>query len=69
MPHYKAIISYPELVKREGLMVQKGMNFRIKPNYTIILMSVRKGAPYNDRWHEDSGLLEYEGHDQPEYDN
>ena len=45
MPHYKAIISYPELVKREGLMVQKGMNFHIKPNYTIILMSVRKGAP------------------------
>jgi len=28
-------------------------------------MSVRRGAPYNDRWHEDTGLLEYEGHDEP----
>jgi hypothetical protein len=28
-------------------------------------MSVRKGAPYRDKWHSDSGLLEYEGHDEP----
>jgi hypothetical protein len=28
-------------------------------------MSVRKGAPYRDRWHEDTGLLEYEGYDAP----
>jgi hypothetical protein len=41
------------------------MNFRIKPGYSIILMSVREGAPYRDRWHEDTGLLEYEGHDEP----
>jgi hypothetical protein len=27
-------------------------------------MSVRKGAPYRDRWHDDTGLLEYEGHDE-----
>jgi hypothetical protein len=26
-------------------------------------MSVRKGAPYQDQWHEESGMLEYEGHD------
>ena len=45
-------------------MLQRGMNFQVKPHYSIILMSVRKGAPYNDRWHEDSGLLEYEGHDE-----
>ena len=43
--------------------MQRGMNFRTKPHYSIILMSVRKGAPYNDRWHDDTGLLEYEGHD------
>ena len=46
-------------------MLQKGMNFRIKHGYSIILMSVRKGAPYQDKWHEDIGLLEYEGHDEP----
>ena len=44
-------------------MLQKGMNCRVNPHYSIILMSVRKGAPYRDQWHEDTGLLEYEGHD------
>jgi len=63
MARYKAIISYPEVVRREGIMLQRGMNFRVKPDYSIILMSVRKGAPYNDRWDEETGLLEYEGHD------
>jgi len=35
-------------------------------------MSVRKGAPYQDQWHDSSvggphaGMLEYEGHDQPQ---
>jgi hypothetical protein len=41
------------------------MNYRIKPHYSVILMSVRKGAPYRDKWHDDTGLLEYEGHDEP----
>ena len=62
---YKSIISYAEIVKREEIVLQRGMNFRIKPGYSIILMSVRQGAPYRDRWHEDTGLLEYEGHDEP----
>jgi hypothetical protein len=62
---YKAIISYADIVRREGIMLQRGMNFRIKPSYSVILMSVRKGAPYRDCWHEDTGLLEYEGHDEP----
>lgn len=62
---YRVIISYADIVKREEMMLQRGMNFRAKPNYSIILMSVRKGAPYRDCWHEDSELLEYEGHDEP----
>jgi hypothetical protein len=57
---YKSIISYAEIIKREEIMLQRGMNFRIKPGYSIILMSVRKGAPYRDRWHEDTNILEYE---------
>ncbi|MBN1845374.1 MAG: HNH endonuclease [Sedimentisphaerales bacterium] len=65
MARYKAIISYTEMLQQEGVSLQRGMNFRIKPNYSIILMSVRRGAPYNDRWHDDTGLLEYEGHDEP----
>lgn len=62
---FKAIISYPEIVQREGIMLQRGMNFRVKQRYSIILMSVRPGAPYNDQWHDDTELLEYEGHDEP----
>ena len=63
MTKFKAIISYPEMVRRENASLQRGMNFRLNPSYSVLLMSVRKGAPYNDRWHEDTGLLEYEGHD------
>ncbi len=53
------------MVHREKAMLQRGMNFRLHPTYSVILMSVRKNAPYNDQWHEESGLLEYEGHDEP----
>ena len=64
-PRYRSIISYAEIVKNEEIMLQRGMNFRIKPHYSVILTSVRKGAPYRDKWHSDTGLLEYEGHDEP----
>ncbi len=37
------IISYPELVAREKANLQKGMNFGIRPGYSIILISVRRG--------------------------
>ena len=63
MSQFKAIISCPEMVRRENASLQRGMNFRLNARYSVFLMSVRKGAPYNDQWHEDTGLLEYEGHD------
>lgn len=59
------IISYPELVARERASLQKGMNYGIRPGYSIILMSVRRGAPYNDRVDFERNLLIYEGHDVP----
>ena len=68
---YREILSYTEMTGREGLSLQKGMNFRVRggaAGYSIILMSVRKGAPYQDQWHdsgEHQGMLEYEGHDLP----
>lgn len=62
--NYHNIIAYTDIVQKEGKMLQKGMNFRLHPQYSIFLMSVRKGAPYNDAWHEELGLLEYEGHDE-----
>lgn len=45
--------------------LQRGMNFRLNPNYSVILMSQRKNAPYNDRISDDGLGIEYEGHDLP----
>ncbi len=59
------IISYAELVSAEGINLQKGMNFQVKPQYSILLMSVRKNAPYADEWDEVTNTLIYEGHDVP----
>ncbi len=36
------IISYAELVAAENANVQKGMNFNIKPEYSIFLMCNEK---------------------------
>jgi 5-methylcytosine-specific restriction endonuclease McrA len=41
------------------------MNFGIGGNHSVILMSVRPGAPYNDRIEDGGTTLIYEGHDQP----
>jgi len=47
----------------EGVNLQRGMNFRLKKEYSVILMSLRPGAPYADRVEEDGRVLIYEGHD------
>lgn len=59
------ILSYHEVVGREGRSLQAGMNFHVRPAYSILLMSMRKGAPYRDRWDDERNLLIYEGHDAP----
>lgn len=43
--------------------LQRGMNFRLNPNYSVILMSQRTNAPYNDKIYPDGITIEYEGHD------
>jgi len=58
------ILSYREMCDIENVQVlQQGMNFRLKPGYSVILMSQRSNAPYNDLMHEDGITIEYEGHD------
>src|SRR6185503_3214513 len=59
------IISHAQMCIEEGISLQKGMNFKIKGEATVILMSVRKGAPYADKVEEDGEILIYEGHDVP----
>lgn len=57
------IISYHELVASEKANLQKGMNFGIGRGYSVVLMSVRPGAPYADAIDHKTGRLTYEGHD------
>jgi hypothetical protein len=59
------IISYMEMCIREKTSLQRGMNYRIGKNYSVILMSTRKNAPYKDEITEDGTVLIYEGHDVP----
>ena len=57
------ILSYLEMCAREGLSLQRGMNFRTTPRVSILLMSRRPGAPYRDEISQDGTKLFYEGHD------
>jgi hypothetical protein len=41
------------------------MNFRLRNGESVILMSLRPGAPYADRVEDDGRTLVYEGHDVP----
>jgi hypothetical protein len=49
--------------------IQKGMNFHIKKDLSVILMSVRPGAPYEDEIDLERNFLIYEGHDVPKSQN
>lgn len=58
------ILSYREMCDAEGVQtLQRGMNFRMNPQYSMILMSQRSNAPYKDKMHDDGVTIEYEGHD------
>ena len=59
------IISYLEMCQREGLSLQKGMNFGVGGTHSVILMSLRPNAPYQDRALDGGSTLVYEGHDVP----
>jgi hypothetical protein len=59
------IILYIEMCQREGVSLQRGMNFELGGNHSVILMSVRPGAPYADRFEDDGSTVVYEGHDVP----
>jgi hypothetical protein len=59
------VISYLDMCTREGLSLQRGMNFRVAPTHSVVLMSTRTGAPYHDVVRDDGCTLVYEGHDAP----
>jgi hypothetical protein len=59
------VISHSEMSQAERRNLQAGMNFRPSGRRSVLLMSLRKGAPYADRVEEDGRVLIYEGHDEP----
>jgi len=60
------VISHTEMCAVEnGVKLQRGMNHKLRGITSVILMSVRKGAPYADVIKENGTLLIYEGHDVP----
>lgn len=59
------VVSYLEMCSELGVNLQRGMNFRLRDDESLILMSVRVGAPYADRVEEGGRVIIYEGHDIP----
>ena len=53
------------MCQAERRNLQQGMNFRPGGRTSVILMSLRKGAPYADRIEDGGRVLIYEGHDEP----
>jgi len=59
------VISHAVMCAAEGLSLQRGMNFHSLQGSSVILMSRRRNAPYNDQVLENGRTLVYEGHDEP----
>ena len=57
------VISYIEMCQAWSASLQRGMNFRLQPDCSVILMSRRLNAPYRDSVENDGRVLIYEGHD------
>ncbi len=60
------ILTYREMCDTEHVQtLQRGMNYRLGISHSVILMSQRSNAPYNDQILEDGLTIIYEGHDVP----
>ena len=59
------VISYLEMCRAEDVNLQRGMNYRLRRDRSVFLMSRRLGAPYADHVEDGGRVLIYEGHDSP----
>lgn len=64
-PARSLILSYGEVLAREGQNLQKGMHYRPRSDerLSVFVVFAGKDAPHKTVWHEDSEILSYEGHD------
>jgi len=53
------------MCREEGVNLQRGMNYRLQPTYSVLLMSTQPNAPYADQVEDSGRTLVYEGHDLP----
>jgi hypothetical protein len=51
------ILPYLEMCRREGVSLQRGLNFELGGNHSVILMSVRPGGPYADLFEDDGSTI------------
>ena len=58
------VVSYLEMCSREGTSLQRGVNFGLGGDHSVVLMSVRPNAPYRDRLEDEGDTLIHEGHDK-----
>lgn len=61
----KEIMSYIDMCKREGVSLQRGMNYELADDHSVILMSMRPDSPYDDELQNNGLTIIYEGHDAP----
>ena len=60
------VVTYFTMCQEEGgTSLQQGMNFRLRPTHSVILMSQQRGAPYTDRIEEEGTVIVYQGHNVP----
>ena len=60
------VVTYFAMCQEEGgTSLQRGMNFRLRPTHSVILMSQQRGAPYTDRVEEEGTVIVYQGHNVP----
>lgn len=60
------IISYRDMCNAEEQeQLQRGMNYGMGGDYSVVLMSIKPNAPYADRISSDGLTIYYEGHDLP----
>ena len=61
------VVTYFTMCQEEGgTSLQRGMNFRLRPTHSVILMSQQRGAPYTDRVEEEGTVIVYQGHNAPQ---
>jgi len=63
------VVSYLDMCAPFSVNLQRGMNFRLRGSDSVILMSLRPGAPYRDRVEKGGQVIVYEGHDLPRTQN